>query len=350
MNISQLGRGNLRQADLDEILIGLSDHWNKFSNKKILILGATGFFGRWLCSALLEANEKFNLKLEVFAYVRNAQRAKNDLNIRSSDGITFEECDFSIESVDFPEADFIIHAATPTSIDRKLGIDVFTSPSIGAAKSIANLCVKTSKKINIVHLSSGSVYKESLSGNPNKESDFLKKIENADPYTKTKLNLEKILQDCTKNKNIKIANPRLFTFAGPYLPINKHFAIGNFLNNAMRGESIDIYGNINTIRSYMYPSQAVIWILRILLEPIDIPLNIGSEEPIDMLSLATRIAEKFPNLSVQYDDSEKPISLYWPNTLNTRKIYGVSDDVCLDEIIERWIDWFRLIQRHDVNF
>ena len=67
----------------------------------------------------------------------------------------------------------------------------------------------------------------------------------------------------TLYKIITIARP--FTFIGPYQKIDKPWALNNFIRDAFNGVPIRILGNENTRRSYIYGSDAAVWMLNILL-------------------------------------------------------------------------------------
>ncbi len=63
----------LPQADLDEVVGCLGDHWYALRNAKVLITGGTGFFGIWLVAVLLHAERKLGLGLNVYVMARRPE-------------------------------------------------------------------------------------------------------------------------------------------------------------------------------------------------------------------------------------------------------------------------------------
>lgn len=87
---------------------------------------------------------------------------------------------------------------------------------------------------------------------------------------------------------------RIFSLAGPLMPLNLHYAFGNFLADGLAGKPIQIKGNPNAIRSYMYFADAVAWLMNLWqFGQSSQPYNVGSSEPISILELASRIASEF---------------------------------------------------------
>ena len=83
---------------------------------------------------------------------------------------------------------------------------------------------------------------------------------------------------------------RCFGFIGPGLPTNLHYAVGNFVAQAVKGEDIVINGSGKPIRSFMYLGDMVFWVMTILLKgKKGEDYNVGSREGVSILNLANEI-------------------------------------------------------------
>jgi dTDP-glucose 4,6-dehydratase len=139
---------------------------------------------------------------------------------------------------------------------------------------------------------------------------------------------------------------RCFAFAGPYLPMDRHFAIGNFLADRIAGRALEIKGDGTPLRSYLYAADLARWLWTILLRGAPgAAYNVGSEEAISVGDLARRIAAvESPTLPVRIGlapvSGELP-ERYVPATRKARDELGLAPTLQLDDAITRTLRWAR---------
>lgn len=86
---------------------------------------------------------------------------------------------------------------------------------------------------------------------------------------------------------IEIVIARCFSFVGLDLPLNAHFAIGNFIRDAIERPQVTVNGNGSPIRSYMHQSDLAHWLLTLLQRGTSgNAYNVGSDEAISIADLA----------------------------------------------------------------
>jgi nucleoside-diphosphate-sugar epimerase len=140
---------------------------------------------------------------------------------------------------------------------------------------------------------------------------------------------------------------RLFAFVGPYLPIDRHFAVGNFIGDVLRGRPIDVIGDGMAVRTYLYAADLATWLWRILArgDPAR-PYNVGAERPYTIARVAQAVADANGGVNeilIRGTRSPHPMEpdRYIPETRRARTELGLSESVSLDEAICRTIAWHR---------
>ena len=285
--------GGLPQNDLFDLSGKSNSLSDEILQSNFVIVGASGFLGRWLSASLTYMSRENTLKGSVTLISRET-RSLNELiplsSIKQSKVVSTKD----VTKRNFLHLDsdrtVVIYAATSTSESGKTS-NVSKNDSVELAKKVVE-SLPTSNNC-FVHLSSGGIY--------DLNSRLLKKIprdretqnSSQDSYIHEKISLENWSKAEEMSGSLTVRNPRLFSFYGPGLQLDRHYVIGEFVRKARQGLTIEITGNPTNLRSYLYPSEAV---LQILDQCGSIPARysqIGSPNPYSILEIAETIANFF---------------------------------------------------------
>lgn len=173
-------------------------------------------------------------------------------------------------------------------------------------------------------------------------------IDHQSVWGECKREAEFLCSHCSIKYGIETKIARCFSFVGPYLPLDIHYAIGNFIRDALRGGPIQVNGDGTPYRSYLYAADLMIWLWTILFrgEPC-CAYNVGSEEEITIADLAHSVAHQFPNpievRTAKSPDANRPPERYVPSTRRAQVNLGVRQHVDLGTAIERTLNWNRAV-------
>jgi dTDP-glucose 4,6-dehydratase len=144
---------------------------------------------------------------------------------------------------------------------------------------------------------------------------------------------------------LQFVTARLFAFLAPYLPMDTHFAAGNFLSQATNASPISIRSGGGSQRTYQYASDMVVWLWTLLARgQTGEAYNVGSDQEISVLGLAQTIQSQvlpMVELEVVGVDTPENVSRYVPSVEKMKKEFGLTNHVALDTSIQKTVSWLR---------
>lgn len=309
----------------------------------LLVIGGSGFFGK----SILDAHKRGLLKTwqieQIYILSRSASTLKIDHPELVSESIQLVDADISLCG-DLPYADYVIHAAASTDASKYLLASEKERDNILAAtQNYCKLAKKYHQRSKIVYVSSGAVYGPQPRDLHEISEEFALEASldgmpvNKVGYAAAKRESEKMIIELGQC-GMKVSVARCFAFIGKYLPLDQHFAIGNFLRDGFAGGQIIVNAKNKVYRSYMYADDLVEWLLAIgRLATEDCPIfNVGSSQSIRIDELAEKISQKF-GVSVEgFSCQSSEVDRYVPSVRRAME-WGMTQKYNIDQAIDKTI-------------
>jgi nucleoside-diphosphate-sugar epimerase len=318
---------------------------NSFKGKTVLVTGGTGFFGIWFLTCLVKIKEKIENDLRIITISRSPENFA--LNVRDKKILTNIEIlkgDIKEIELDNIKITHLVHMATTNASETFSGEDQLAKIELlfEGTKNILKQCGPTLEKV--LFTSSGVAY-----GINNKnrisESDFTgpNTIDTGSALGIGKLTAEYLVSYFSKKYEYKYSIARCFSFAGQYLPLELHYAFGNFINDLLHNKNIQVRGDGQEIRSYLYIGDAIAWLIKLLDDPNNSIYNVGSENEVKIEALARKIASHKAGIEAviegggkQVDNFKRPS--YIPDTNKIKSEYpNLIEWTELEAIVEKML-------------
>jgi len=338
----------LPAADLDDICNQTSTLWEEARGGDIFLTGGTGFFGCWLVESFLRANERFALGARLTVLTRSPDGfLKKCPHLAGAAGLRLlagDVRDFAFPEGSFP---FIIHAATEASVRQAAEepLEMLSTIVDGTRRTLDFAAAHGARKFLLT--SSGAVYGKQppeLSHVPESYAGRPDALDAANVYGEGKVMAEHLCALYAKVHDLECKIARCWAFTGAHLPLDQHFAIGNFIRDAMAGGPIRIGGDGTPTRSYLYASDLAVWLWSMLFRGPAQPLNVGSGEAVTIRELAEMVALVLrPGVSVAVAQAAipgAPKSQYVPDVSLADELLGLRVTVPLADAIRRTAAWW----------
>ncbi|WP_338240453.1 NAD-dependent epimerase/dehydratase family protein [Aurantiacibacter hainanensis] len=324
-------------SDVEQAVKALEHVWPALDGARIFMTGGTGFIGRWMLEVLARAPidvEAVLLTRNPAAFATRAPHLAARFDLLAGDTATFA----------FPRCRFthVVHGATDasaalTASDPRRMFDTIVR---GTRRTLD--LARFSGAGRYLLMSSGAVYGAQPADVEHVTEDWRGGPDLGDPrsaYAEGKRAAETLCTIYGAQFGLATASARIFALLGPLLPLDTHFAAGNFIRDAVAGRRIQVQGSGQAVRSYLYPADLAVWLWTMLARAgAGSAYNCGSEEAVSVADLAHRTARILGNPGVDVlgaPDAGWNPGRYVPSTAAIARDLGLRLTVPLDEAIRR---------------
>src|SRR4030095_5355580 len=316
----------------------LSLFWSR--SMRILLTGAAGFIGSHLTDRLLSEGH------EVIG-VDNCStgRLENLAHLKGNPSLRFVQQDVSLPLQIEESLDWVMHFASPASPPKYLVMPIETL-RVNSEGSFHLLELARSKNAKFFLASTSEVYGDPLA-HPQSESYWgnVNPVGPRSVYDEAKRYAEALTSAYHRKYGLSIRIIRIFNTYGPRMDPEDGRVVTNFINQALHGKSLTVYGDGKQTRSFQYVDDLVEGIWRFMKIEFFGPVNFGNPEEYNILELAQIIREKVGSKSgVEY----KPIpqddpKQRKPDILFAKDLLNWSPTVTLKDGLANTINYFRTL-------
>jgi len=342
----------LLKQDLDTLLTATPHLWGALRGSRVFITGGTGFVGCWLLEVLTWVRCQSGIDIELLVLTRNpAAFAQKAPHLALDPAVTLQAGD--VRDFDFPTGRFthVIHCAAPVVAggapkDRKVLSETGEVIVEGTRRVLE--FARQAGVAKMLYVSSGAIYGPQPPGTdalPESYEAYGESRLRISGYGAAKRKAETLCEQyaCVTDFDVTIA--RCFAFVGPYLTLSSGLAAADFIRQVLADGPIIVEGTGEAVRSYMYAADLTEWLLTILVRGSPCrPYNVGSEIPVTIAELATRMAAlTSPAQQVKILRShhgEVSSQRYVPSTNRAREELGLVCRTSLDDALQRTLDWY----------
>jgi len=302
----------------------------------VLITGGAGFLGSHLCEYLLGKGHRITVMDNLLT-----GSASNLVHLQGPD-FAFIQYDVRNYLHIEGDLDFVLHFASPASpFDYlKYPIETLTVGSQGTQNALG---LAKAKDAGFLIASTSEVY-----GDPATHPQTEDYWGNVNPigirgvYDEAKRYAEAMTMAYHRYHQVDTRIVRIFNTFGPRMRKNDGRAVPTFINQAMAGEDITVFGDGSQTRSFGYVSDLVAGIYALMLSDEHEPVNIGNPEEMTVKEMAELIVQLTGSKSrlIFQDLPEDDPQIRQPNIDKAARVLGWKPEVPVRDGLVKTIEWF----------
>lgn len=309
-------------------------------HKQVLVTGGAGFLGSHLCEVLVEEGEDV-LCLDNF-YTGSRANIQHLLGKPN-----FELLRHDVTFPLYIEVDEVYNLACPASpIHYQHDPVQTTKTSVHGAINMLGLAKRTGAKI--LQASTSEVY-----GDPEEHPQpehywgHVNPIGPRSCYDEGKRCAETLFFDYRRQHNLPIKVARIFNTYGPRMHPDDGRVVSNFIVQALKGESLTIYGDGSQTRSFCYVDDLVTGLIRLMRTEDDCtgPVNLGNPDEFQIKQLAERVLALVGSRSniIYKELPEDDPQQRRPDITLAKARLNWQPSIALDDGLFRTVEYFRAL-------
>ena len=308
---------------------------------RTLVTGGAGFLGSHLCDRLIQEGHHVVCMDNLIT-----GNMDNIAHLIGNDNFKFIKHNVTEYIYVEGDLDYVLHFASPASpIDyQNLPIQTLKVGSLGTHKALG---LAKAKGARFLLASTSEVYGDPLV-HPQSE-DYWGNVNPVGPrgvYDEAKRFAEAMTMAYHRYHGVDTRIARIFNTYGPRMRPNDGRVVSNFINQALRGEPLTVYGDGSQTRSFCYVSDMVEGVLRLLNSDVVEPINLGNPQEMTVKELAHLILEITgipPQAgSIVYEPlPQDDPKVRQPDITRAQQLLGWEPRVSLVEGLKETIEYFK---------
>ena len=259
---------------------------------RLLLTGGTGFFGRALLRHWVTQSAQGGVLPQVTVLTRAPKQFQNRYReFRDQPWLTLHAGDI-LEPQSLPQGrsfTHVLHAAADSTLGSRLGHLQRYDQIVQGTRNLLEFSVRNGVT-RFLLTSSGGVYgpqPAAMERIPEDYPGMPDPLNPANTYGVAKRVAEHLCALYQEARGLDVVIARCFAFVGQDLPLDAHFAIGNFIRDALWAEEVTVAGDGTPLRSYLDQRDLAAWLLALLANGrAGRAYNVGSDVAISIADLA----------------------------------------------------------------